>query len=45
MTAVDYLGEIGEEEDIPLRESLKERFSGDFYVEFAVDGAIKMIKG
>jgi HEAT repeat protein len=45
MTAVDYLGEIGEEEDIPLLESLKERFSGDFYVEFAVDGAIKMIKG
>jgi HEAT repeat protein len=45
MTAVDYMGEIGEEEDIPLLESLKERFSGDFYVEFAVDGAIKMIKG
>jgi len=45
MTAVDYMGEIGEEEDIPLLESLKERFSGDFYAEFAVDGAIKMIKG
>jgi len=45
MTAVDYMGEIGEEEDITLLESLKERFAGDFYVEFAVDGAIRMIKG
>ncbi len=45
MTAVDYMGEIGEEEDIPLLESLKERFSGDFYAAFAVDGAIKMIRG
>jgi len=45
MTAVDYMGEIGEEEDIPLLESLKERFSGDFYAAFAVDGAIKMIEG
>ena len=45
MTAVDYMGEIGEEEDVPLLESLKERFSGDFYAEFAVDGAIKLIKG
>ncbi len=45
MTAVDYMGEIGEEEDIPLLESLKERFAGEVYVEFAVDGAIKLIKG
>ncbi len=45
MTAVDYMGEIGEEEDIALLESLKDRFSGDFYAEFAVDGAIKLIKG
>jgi len=45
MTAVDYMGEIGEEEDISLLESLKDRFSGDFYAEFAVDGAIKLIKG
>lgn len=45
MTAVDYMGEIGEMKDIPLLESLKNRFAGDFYVEFAVDGAVKMIKG
>ena len=45
MTAVDYMGEIGEEEDIPLLESLKDRFTGDAYVEFAVNGAIKLIKG
>ena len=45
MTAVDYMGEIGEEQDIELLESLKDRFKGEVYVEFAVDGAIKMIKG
>ena len=45
MTAVDYMGEIGEVEDIELLESLKERFKDDVYANFAVDGAIKMIKG
>ncbi|MDA3908636.1 MAG: HEAT repeat domain-containing protein [Sulfurimonas sp.] len=45
MTAVDYMAEIGEEKDIELLESLKVRFNNEFYVEFAVDGAIKMIKG
>ena len=45
MTAVDYMGEIGELEDIELLESLKERFSGEVYVQFAVDGAVSMIKG
>jgi HEAT repeat protein len=44
MTAVDYMAEIGEEEDIPLLESLKERFS-DSYSQFAVDGAIRSIRG
>jgi len=45
MTAVDYMGEIGEEEDIELLESLKDRFKDEIYVKFAVDGAIKMIRG
>lgn len=45
MTAVDYMGEIGEVEDIPLLESLKTRFEDDVYAQFAVDGAIKLIKG
>lgn len=45
MTAVDYLAEIGEVEDIELLRSLKERFAGEYYVEFAVDSAIKSIKG
>lgn len=45
MTAVDYMGEIGEMEDIPLLESLKGRFEDDVYAQFAVDGAIKLIKG
>jgi len=45
MTAVDYMGEIGEEEDVELLESLKDRFAGDVYVQFAVDGAVKLIKG
>ena len=45
MTAVDYMGEIGKEEDVELLESLKKRFNGDGYVEFAVNGAVKMIKG
>lgn len=45
MTAVDYLGEIGEVQDIPLLEAVKKRFAGEFYAEFAVDSAIKSIKG
>lgn len=45
MTAVDYLSEIGEVEDIELLKSLKERFSGEVYVEFAVESAIKSIEG
>jgi len=45
MTAVDYMGEIGEVEDIELLESLKSRFEDDVYAQFAVDGAIKLIEG
>jgi len=45
MTAVDYLAEIGEEEDIEILEGLKDRFKGDPYATFAVDNTIKMIKG
>ena len=45
MTAVDYMGEIGELSDVELLESLKNRFNKSVYVNFAVDSAIKMIKG
>ncbi|MEY4504186.1 MAG: hypothetical protein RL154_479 [Pseudomonadota bacterium] len=45
MTAVDYLGEIGQLEDIAQLESLKARFNNDAYVEFAVDNAVRSIKG
>lgn len=44
MTAVDYLAEIGEMDDIPLLESLKGRFD-DAYVNFAIDNAIRQIRG
>lgn len=44
MTAVDYMAEIGEVEDIPLLETLKSRFQ-DPYVTFAVDNAIRSIRG
>lgn len=44
MTAVDYMAEIGEVEDIPLLETLKSRFN-DAYVDFAVDNAIRSIRG
>ncbi len=45
MTAVDYLGEIGTEEDIPLLQAVKTEFNSDPYVTFGVDMAIKRIKG
>lgn len=44
MTAVDYMAEIGEPSDIALLESIKHRFD-DPYVIFAVDNAIRAIKG
>jgi len=45
MTAVDYMAEIGEEEDIELLEKVKARFADDPYSSFAVDGAIRSIRG
>ncbi len=44
MTAVDYISEIGEMEDIEVLENLKSRFN-DSYVDFAVDNAIRSIRG
>ena len=44
MTAVDYMAEIGEEADIPLLETVKSRFH-DAYVDFAIDNAIRGIRG
>jgi len=45
MTAVDYLGEIGSEEDIKLLEALKEEYKDEPYVTFGIDTAIERIKG
>lgn len=45
MTAVDYLAEIGQDDDIELLLSLKNRFKSEPYVEFAIDSAIKSIRG
>lgn len=45
MTAVDYLGEIGSEEDIELLEAIKKSHVDDPYVNFGVDMAIDRIKG
>ena len=44
MTAVDYMSEIGEIKDIEVLERVKERFD-DAYVNFAVDNAIRSIRG
>ena len=43
MTAIDYMGEIGDESDIPLLEEIKQKFN-DPYVSFGVDLAIDRIK-
>lgn len=45
MTAVDYLAEIGEPEDVAFLEKLKTRFNDEPYVKFAVDNAIRVIQG
>ena len=42
VTAIDYLGEIGDKSDIALLESLKNETDDD-YVKFAIDLAIKRI--
>lgn len=44
MTAVDYMAEIGEVGDITLLETVKSRFN-DAYVDFAIDNAIRSIRG
>ncbi len=44
MTAVDYIGEIGSKDDIPLLEAIKLE-KNDEYVNFGIDMAIKRIKG
>jgi hypothetical protein len=45
MTAVDYLGEIGEKEDLHLLENLKQKFPKEPFVEFAINMACDKIKG
>jgi HEAT repeat protein len=45
MTAVDYLGEIGNKSDIPLLEALKVQHEDEPYVAFGVDVAIEKLKG
>ena len=45
MTAVDYLGEIGSEQDIELLEAVKTDYEDEPYVQFAIDTAIDRIKG
>lgn len=45
MTAVDYMAEIGQMEDIPQLQTIKSRFESEPYVAFAIDRAIECIKG
>ena len=44
MTAVDYMAEIGEPEDIQLLRDVKERFKDETYAAFAIDAAIESIE-
>jgi len=44
MTAVDYMAEIGEPEDIDLLKKVKERFKDETYAKFAIDAAIESIE-
>ena len=45
MTAIDYIGEIGDESDIELLEAIKKDNSDNEYVKFGIDMAIDRIKG
>jgi len=45
MTAIDYLGEIGEEEDIDILIPIKDKFASEPYVSFGVDMACEKIRG
>jgi len=45
MTAVDYLGEVGNKTDIELLEAIKQDKKDDDYVKFGIDMAISRIKG
>jgi HEAT repeat protein len=44
MTAVDYMAEIGQPEDVELLKQVKERFKDETYAQFAVDAAIESIE-
>ncbi len=44
MTAVDYMAEIGQPEDVPLLREVKERFKDEAYAQFAIDAAIESIE-
>ncbi|MDF1881121.1 HEAT repeat domain-containing protein [Sulfurimonas sp. MAG313] len=44
MTAVDYMAEIGEPQDIELLRQVKERFKDETYAAFAIDAAIESIE-
>ncbi len=44
MTAVDYMAEIGQPEDVELLKQVKERFKDESYAQFAIDAAIKSIE-
>lgn len=44
MTAVDYMAEIGQPQDVPLLREVKERFKDESYAQFAVDAAIEAIE-
>ena len=44
MTAVDYMAEIGQPEDVELLKQVKDRFKDETYAQFAVDAAIESIE-